>query len=92
MVEPPEDDGVIVALLERFRTQRLPRALTLKEKVERGEKLDDTDIAFLEQVFNDAKQIKPLLDRHPDYEELVARAMRLYNAITKRALDNEQSP
>lgn len=90
MGEPTGEDGVIVALLERFRTQRLPRALDIKEKVGQGEKLSDTDIAFLKQVFEDAKQIKPLLDRHPEYEDLVAKGINLYNQITKQALDNEQ--
>ena len=31
-----EDMGVTLALLERFQTQRLPRALALKERVDQG--------------------------------------------------------
>lgn len=77
--------------MERFQNQRLPRALALKEKVDQGERLDDNDLAFLEQVFQDANYVKPLLDRHPEYETLVNRASRLYKEITEKALQNETS-
>ena len=35
--------------------------------------------------------LKPLLDRHPEYQELAARMMSLYHAITTQALANEQA-
>jgi hypothetical protein len=83
------DTGVIVTLLERMRTQRLPRALDIKEKVDRGEKLDEYDIDFLEQVFADASDLKPLWDRHPEVQEIAGRVVHLYHEITAKALQNE---
>ena len=88
---PSKDDYVIVTLLERFRKQRLPRVLSLKEKVGNGEKLNDFDIAFLEEVFKDASEVIPIADRHPEYHELMAKVIRLYHDITEQALKNEQS-
>jgi hypothetical protein len=48
------------------------------------------DIAFLERVFADSEDLKPLLDRHPEYNELASRMMRLYQEITARGLENEK--
>ena len=87
---PEDDEGTIIALLERFRLQRLPAALALKEKVDAGGKLDNHDIAFLEQVFEDTRDAKPLLARHLELEELVGKAATLYKEITDKALANEQ--
>ena len=90
MVTSTDDEGTIVALLDRFRLQRLPQTLALKEKVDGGSTLDDHDIAFLEQVFEDMRDVKPLVQRHPELESLTARIAVLYKEITDKALANEQ--
>jgi len=88
---PSKEVGIIVALAERFETQRLPRALALKAQVERGERLSDQDIKFLDQVFSEAGQIRTLLDKHPEWRPLVAQVVSLYQEITERALANEKA-
>ena len=86
-----DDEGVTIVLLERFKKQRLPKALRLKEKVDAGELLSDADIAFLEQVFSDARQILPMVEKRPELESLASQAMQLYREITEQALKNEQA-
>ena len=91
MSESSEDLGLITVLLQRLETQRLPRALALKEKVDRGELLDDFDLGFLEEVFADTSSIRPFLAQHPEYQDLAARMMHLYKEITDKALQNEKA-
>ena len=91
MTDDKDDDGLIFVLMERFEKFRLPRAISLKEKVDGGAVLDDYDVAFLEEVFSDSNKIKPLLDRHPEYQELATRVITLYREITEKALENEKS-
>jgi hypothetical protein len=90
MSETTQDAGVIAVLMQRLETQRLPRALELKEKVDRGELLNDFDIAFLEEVHADSTSIQALLERHPEYRSLVSRMLDLYQEITARAIENEK--
>jgi hypothetical protein len=90
MSKKSSDAGVIAVLLERFNNQRLPRALTLKEKVDRGETLSDADLAYLERIFLDFSQVGPLVDRNPEYVPLVAKVIDLYKEITGKALENEK--
>lgn len=84
-----EDHGILAVIVERLEEQDLPRALDLKEKLEQGGVLDDLDIAFLERVFADAEEVKPLLERHPEHKALAARLMDLYHAIMALATKNE---
>jgi hypothetical protein len=83
------DTGVIVALLERLRTQRVPRLLDIKAKVERGARLDSFDIEFLTEVFADAKDKQSKWAQHPELDDIIARMTHLYHEITERALSNE---
>ena len=74
-----------------METQRLPRALKIKSKVDQGEILDQHDIEFLKMVFKDANKLKPLLDRHPEFDKLVAQIISLYNEIMDKAVENEKN-
>ncbi|WP_430232947.1 hypothetical protein [Nitrosomonas communis] len=91
MSENEKDLGVAMALLERFTTQTLPRALEIKERVDRGELLSQRDIDFLQLTLTErAEEIKPLVERHAEYQEVYAQAVHLYKEITERALLNEE--
>ena len=92
MTDNNPDTGLITVLLERLRTQRLPRVLRLQEKVERGERLDEFDIAFLGEMLADAEKVRPLFDRNPELAEIGAKMVSLYASITGRALENEGGP
>jgi hypothetical protein len=88
---PDQEKGVLAAMMERFETQRLPRALALKEKVVKGECLDEFDMAFLQETFADSTKIMPMLARHPEYESLAGKVASLYREITEIALANEKA-
>ncbi|MBY4676642.1 hypothetical protein [Marinobacterium arenosum] len=92
MIENSNDLGVITVVLERLSKQRLPRAIHLKEKVDRGERLNDFDIAFLEQVISDSRRSQLIVERYPQYQPLLAQVINLYKEIIDKAVENEQDP
>jgi len=87
--EPDSDDGLVVVLLDRMRTQRLPRILGIKTKVDAGSTLGQSDIDFLKEVFDDANNNKAIWVRHPELHDIAAQMVSLYREITERALANE---
>lgn len=86
------DIGLTIVILERLRTQRLPRVLNLQAKMERGDRLDDYDLKYLGEIMADARWVKPLFERNPELREIGVRMVSLCANVTARALENEGVP
>lgn len=91
MTTPQDEKGLLAVLVQRLESQRLPRALEIKEAVDRGEKLNDFDLNFLQEIMADAKNIAPMLASHPELRELASKVTTLYREITEKALENEKA-
>jgi hypothetical protein len=90
MADKSHDTGVLTTLVERLEKRRIPRAMDIKEKVDRGELLDDWDREYLKKIIADAQDALEFVDDHPEYQELYARVAQLYGDITDKALQNER--
>jgi hypothetical protein len=86
-----EDLGTIQALLENFTKERLPRALEIKEHVDKGECLSEFDIEFLERVFSDSEENRGYFAKFPEYMDIVSKSVHIYQDIMAKALENEQN-
>lgn len=83
------DEGTIAALLKRSR-RRIPNLLAIKKRLEAGGTLSNLEITELEIMIKGVNDTRALVDRHPEYQELVARMVSLYGEITEMAVANEE--
>ena len=74
----------------RLEAERLPFALKLKAKVDRGERLTEFDSRFLKRVLEDGREARRPAVKLPEYQEVVTRMATLYEEITRKGLENEQ--
>jgi len=91
MSDVSKDLGVIAVLAKRMVEERLPKALAMKARVDKGGLLNDLDLAFLEQVVKDAGQIRPMMEKDPRVREVAGQMLQLYKEITDKALANEKA-
>ncbi len=82
--------GVIQAILQRLEQETLPRALDIKQRVDAGDKLMDSDTLFLDNALENLRRDGPYVQHHPQWEPLYSRLIDLYDHITREALKNEQ--
>ncbi|MDH5600526.1 MAG: hypothetical protein OEY78_04385 [Gammaproteobacteria bacterium] len=85
-----KEAGLIHVLVERHNTQRLPRAMSLKEKVERGELLTDFDVNFITEISSGMNQIIPLIRHRPECQKMATEMLNLCTEIAEKALLNER--
>jgi hypothetical protein len=86
-----KEQGVVAVLAKRMVEERLPKALELKARIDKGGVLNGMDLRFLEQVLKDAEQIRPLMQKDPKVLEVAGRMVELYREITAKALENEKA-
>jgi hypothetical protein len=86
-----KDLGIAQVMLLRLNEQRLPYALNLKDRVDKGELLTDYDREFLKEVVEEAHFITPLLERQPQYKPLAQQVFALFEHITSKGLENERA-
>ena len=90
MQKDAKDKGAIMMLLDRFNKQRLPRALEMKKRVDRGELLNEHDHSFIAEVLTDAQQMQSLVERNPEFREIYAKAFGLWKEIIDKDLENQK--
>jgi hypothetical protein len=90
MAEVSKETGILAVLAKRMVEERLPKALELKERIDKGGLLNDLDLNFLEQVVKDAAAIRPLLKDNQRLIDVAASMTRLYKEISDKALENEK--
>lgn len=83
--------GVFQVVIERYNKQRLPLLLKMKEKVDKGGLLEERELAVLEESIAEAKSGEAFADKHPEFKNLVSGALKLYDHITEKALENKKA-
>ena len=90
MADQTDDEGTIQALLERLVKFRLPRSLDIKKRVDDGERLSESDIAFLKSALEDAQNGAKYVGRHPELHALGGQIAQLSDDIVRKGLENEK--
>ena len=80
----------MVVLMQRFKTQRLPRILEIKEQVDQGGRLGEYDRLFLEEVIQDARRNIRHVEEIPECQHMFIQLAHLYKQIMDKAVENEQ--
>ena len=70
---------------------RYRRALEIKERVDKGERLTDLDVEFLEQVFKDGQENRQYAVKFPEYMDIISKIVHIYEDIMAKALENEKN-
>ena len=91
MDQKQQDIATITALMQRLTEYYLPRAQRILERVNNGEKISDIDIRWLKERHADSLKTHSLVNRNPEYSQLVVGFIDLYTEIISKAIENEKA-
>ena len=91
MTMSKKDLGIAQVMLQHLNEQRLPQALKMKDRVDKGELLTDYDREFLKEVTEEARLIPALLERQPQFKPLAQQVFSLFEHIAAKGLENEKA-
>ncbi len=84
-----KDLGMAQVLLKRLNEEILPQALSMKQRVDKGEQLTEYDRRILAQVAEDSRVFLPLAEKLPQFKLVAEEVMSLFAYIAEKARDNE---
>ncbi|HHJ36677.1 MAG TPA: hypothetical protein ENJ87_13025 [Gammaproteobacteria bacterium] len=82
--------GIVQSLVLEFERHRLPRLLRLKDKVDRGEAINDVDFEFLCNEVKDASLTMHLIVSYPELQDFCLEMAHLCKEICDEAVENEK--
>ena len=85
-----KNDALIYVVIDRFFNQRLPRILSIREKVRNGEMLEEIDISFLKMVMQDNRKNQHLLKNDEQLQLFFSKIVGIYKEIINLSLKNEK--
>jgi len=90
--EERDEAGVSQVLIEEFVEDRLPVLLGFKAEVDAGKTLSAGEVELMSRIVEKAEDFNHFVYEFPEYEELMARLIDLYDEISQKALENERRP
>ena len=85
-----DDEGALQVVLEDYEKHKLPRIQHIRDRVDKGERLDDYDMKFLKDMYREIHQYESFVEEHPGYLRLYKSFVQIYCHIMDAALENER--
>jgi hypothetical protein len=89
MTQDERNAALVSAMLRHLNTRQLPKLFAMKERLDRGERVDPEDIRYIHDCLRHTLWVRYLCERHPDLRAICTHVTGLYKDITERALENE---
>lgn len=82
--------GIIQSLVQEIEQHRLPRLFRIKDKLDRGEVINDVDFECLCKDIRDAGLAMHLTVNYPELQEFCLSMSHFYKELCDEALNNQQ--
>ena len=89
MKKSTNDTATINFKIDDLAKQNLPRLLDIKEKVDLGGKLSESDIQFMSQVIHYSQRSRFLINQFPEWQRFFTELLHLHGEIVNMAMDNK---
>ena len=89
MTHVERDAALVSTMLRHLNTRQLPKLFAMKERLDRGERVDPEDIRYVHDCVRHTLWVRNLCERHPDLRAICTQVTSLYKEITERSLENE---
>lgn len=90
MTLPYNDEGTIEAIILHMIMHILPEALAIQKKLNNNQRLNDIDVAHLNNFLIYTRKVLPNIQRHPDYGHFISKLILLHKEMIEQSLEKEK--